>query len=237
MCFSPEADFVAAAAIAPVGVLALRAVSTRRELVIGALPLLFALHQLVEAFVWLGLDGDVSAGVQDAAATTYLLYAQAVLPALVPLGFLLLEEHAGRRRTIVAALTALGALTGAYLAFTILARPVDVVADAHAVVYTTRTELDALIAVAYVSAVCGPALLSSRPLLRAFGAVNLVAVVTAGIVRAEAVTSIWCACAALASVLVLLALRAERPGASAAATPPRSPWRTPFVGRPGRRGS
>ena len=48
MCFSPQADFVAGAVVAGVGVETLRRVRFRRELVVGALPLLFGVHQLVE---------------------------------------------------------------------------------------------------------------------------------------------------------------------------------------------
>lgn len=209
MCFSPQADLASAAVIAPLGLLALRAARSPRELPLASLPALFALHQAVEALVWLGLRGHVGAGVQDAAATAYLLVAQAVLPVLVPAAFLALEPR-GRARV---ALLGLGCAVGGYLAWTILARPVDVTADRHVVVYTTRTHLDGLLAVAYVSAVCGPALLSARPLLRAFGVVNLVGVLLAALVRYEAVTSVWCTYAALASVLVWLALRgsARRP--------------------------
>src|ERR1700756_1938659 len=89
MCFSPQADFVAGAVIAGVGVETLRRVRARRELIVGALPLLFGVHQLVEGFVWFGLRGQISRGLGDAAKEVYILYAHAVLPAIVPLGFML----------------------------------------------------------------------------------------------------------------------------------------------------
>jgi hypothetical protein len=63
----------------------------RRELIVGALPLLFGIHQLVEGFVWLGLRGEVAPGLGDTAKQTYIIFAHAILPALVPLGFTLLE--------------------------------------------------------------------------------------------------------------------------------------------------
>ena len=67
MCFSPQADFTAGAVVTLVGVETLRRVRVRRELIVGALPLLFGIHQLVEGFVWLGLRGEVSRGVGDTA--------------------------------------------------------------------------------------------------------------------------------------------------------------------------
>jgi hypothetical protein len=86
MCFSPEADYAAAAIVGVVGVATLRRVETRRELLIGSLPLLFALHQFTEGFVWLGLRGDVSPGVAGAAKSVYVIFAYVALPVIVPLG-------------------------------------------------------------------------------------------------------------------------------------------------------
>ncbi len=68
MCFSPEADFTAAAVVGVVGVATLRLVREPRDLLIAALPLLFALHQFVEGFVWLrGSRGTCRAGCGDGA--------------------------------------------------------------------------------------------------------------------------------------------------------------------------
>ena len=98
MCFSPQADFSAGAVVTLVGVETLRRVRVRRELIVGALPLLFGIHQLVEGFVWLGLRGEVSWRVGDTAKQTYIIFAHAVLPALVPWGFTLLEPDRRRAR-------------------------------------------------------------------------------------------------------------------------------------------
>ena len=58
----------------------------RKHMVLAALPLLLGVHQLVEAFVWWGLQGHVSEGVGRVATWIYLLIAFVVLPVLVPLG-------------------------------------------------------------------------------------------------------------------------------------------------------
>ena len=102
VCFSPQADFVAGAVVAGIGVETLRRVRARRELIVSALPLLFGIHQLVEGFVWLELRGQVSPGVGDSAKEAYILYAHAVLPAIVPLGFMLLEPDRRRSRVMLA---------------------------------------------------------------------------------------------------------------------------------------
>ena len=49
-----------------IGVVTLKKVKHRRELLFAALPALFALHQFMEGFVWLGLDGTLSPAVTRA---------------------------------------------------------------------------------------------------------------------------------------------------------------------------
>src|ERR1700722_20267053 len=98
MCFSPQADFTAGAVITVVGIETLRRVRVRRQLIVGALPLLFGIHQLGEGFVWLGLRGRAGPGLGGAGKETHIISAHAILPALVPLGFTLLEPDRRRAR-------------------------------------------------------------------------------------------------------------------------------------------
>jgi hypothetical protein len=217
MCFSPQADFTAGTVITLVGVQTLRRVRDRRELIVGALPPLFGLHQLVEGFVWLGLRGEVSSGVGDAAKDTYIVFAHAVLPALVPLGFTLLEPDRRRARWMWP-LVAAGVMLGAYLLWQVTAFPVGAQPLARCIDYTTHTPNDLLIGALYVVVTCGPALMSSQRRLRWFGAVSLVGVIAAALVRLDELTSLWCVYVALVSVLILLHFRRQtaRPAPSAA---------------------
>ncbi len=202
MCFSPEADFTAGAVVAAVGVQTLRRVGAPRELIIGSLPLLLGAHQFVEGFVWLGLRGQVSGGVGATASEIYIVFAHAVLPAIVPVGFALAEPDRRQARWVWP-LAALGVLLGAYLLWQVTSYPIGATEQAHCIDYTTHTPNDYLIVVLYVIVTCGPALLSSRPYLRWFGAASLVGMVAAAIVRADELTSLWCVYAALVSVLIL----------------------------------
>jgi hypothetical protein len=209
MCFSARADFTAAAVLAPVAMLALRNVRHRRELVLGALPALFALHQFVEGFVWLGLQGDASQGVLDAATWSYLVFAQPVLPLLVPVGMLLAEPDPARRRRLWW-LVALGAAVAVRMAVNLATVPLTASLSDHVVLYHADTGFGIPTAVAYIVATCAPALLSSFRHLRWFGLANVVGLAGAAVIREEAVTSVWCLYAAFASVLLLLHLLAVR---------------------------
>ncbi|MBV9810245.1 MAG: hypothetical protein JO286_23920 [Solirubrobacterales bacterium] len=209
MCFSPQADFVVGAVVAGVGVETLRRVRARREMIVGALPLLFGLHQLVEGFVWLGLRGQVSRGLGDAAKEAFILYAHVVLPVIVPLGFMLLEPDP-RRSRVMTAMVFVGGLLGVYLLWQLTAYPVGAHEQARCIDYTTHTPDDALIGLLYIVVTCGPALISSRRYLRWFGLVSLVGVIVTAVVRMDELTSLWCVYVAIVSFLILEHFRRQR---------------------------
>ena len=229
MCLSPEVDVVAGTAITAIGVATLTQVRRRRDLLVAALPLGFGLHQLTEAFVWWGLRGDVSPEVGDVARDVYVIYAQAVLPIVVPLGFALLEPDR-RRRLLVWPFALLGLLTGLYLLYQVTQFPVIAEERAHCVAYTTNTPHAIPSAAAYVLAVCVPVLLSSHRHLRWFGVLNVVGLAFAATMQEEEFTSVWCLYAAVMSWLILLHFRRDRRGPDADDAPRASPWRRPRAG-------
>lgn len=91
MCFSATANFVGSGILATVGVVTLTRVRHRRELLFASLPTSFAVHEFIEGFVWLGLDGVLSQKVAHNMGAAFMLYAQGLLPFLLPLSVLLFE--------------------------------------------------------------------------------------------------------------------------------------------------
>src|ERR1700679_242331 len=100
MCFSATANFVGSGVLGTLGVVTLTRVKHRRELLFASLPMLFAIHQFIEGFVWLGLDGYLSPAVTRDMGAAFMLYAQGLLPFLMPLSVLLFEPNAKRRRAM-----------------------------------------------------------------------------------------------------------------------------------------
>jgi hypothetical protein len=209
VCFSAEADFAIAAALTPVAVATLRRVRHPKELLVGALPLVFAAHQLTEGFVWLGLSGDVSAAVRDAAILGYLLVAQVLLPVLVPAGMLLLERDRIRRWWMLA-LLGVGAVVAWRFLSILTTHPVGAQALDRIVHYDTDWHFGPVLGAGYVLATCGPALLSTTGLLRWFGVANVIGLAAANAIQYTAVTSVWCAYAALVSCLLLVDFQRRR---------------------------
>ena len=208
MCFSLEADLVAGVALLPVAAVSLREVRHVRELPFASLPLLFALHQLVEAVVWAGTEGTVSPGLQHAAAMAYLVFAFPVLPILVPVAVLLLEPRGSRLR--VAWFVALGGVVAAYFAVAVLTGPIEVIVHPHALAYVAQIDNVVLWTGLYIVAVIGPPLLSGYPSLVVFGVANLVGLTIAGLAYFEGFASLWCIWAALSSVFIMVHMLRRR---------------------------
>lgn len=203
MCFSTEADLVAGAVMVPLGVLSLRHVRRPLELPLAALPLLFGLHQLVEALVWAGIDGDVSPGLARTAAWVYVVYALPVLPLLVPVAVWLVQDRLHRRR--VAPFVAIGAVVTAMMSASLATHGLTVHAYDHAIGYYVGLGRDDWLSTSlYVVAVVGACVVASSWTIRAFGLVNLVGLLVVAVAYVDAFASLWCVYAALASVLILV---------------------------------
>ena len=101
MCFSATANFVGSGVLGAVGVVTLMKVKHKRELLFAALPTLFAVHQFIEGFVWLGLDGILAPTVTHNMGAAFVLYAQGLLPFLLPLSVLLFEPDDGGRKRMI----------------------------------------------------------------------------------------------------------------------------------------
>jgi hypothetical protein len=202
MCFSATANFVGSAALGAVGVVTLTRVKHRRELLFAALPTLFAIHQFIEGFVWLGLDGNLSLAVARDMGAAFMLYAQGLLPFLLPLSVLLFEPTANSRRRMFPFLV-LGGATTLYILWALTAYPLQVYIRGNSIVYINPATNNTAVAVLYVIATCGSLFFSKiRPMI-IFGAANLAILLVVMAFKRYAFTSLWCAYAAIASVIIL----------------------------------
>jgi hypothetical protein len=202
MCFSAAANFVGSGVLGTVGVITLTRVKHRRELLFASLPALFAIHQLIEGFVWLGLDGMLSSQVTHNMGAAFMLYAQELLPFLLPLSVLLFEPGAKSRRRMLPFLV-IGGLTALYILWALTAYPTQISVKGNSIVYINQATNNTLVAVFYVIATCGSLLFSKVKDMVIFGGANLAILLTVMAVKRYAFTSLWCAYAAVASVIIL----------------------------------
>lgn len=202
MCFSAAANFVGSGVLGAIGVVTLTKVKHRREILFAALPTLFAIHQLIEGFVWLGLDGILSPAVAHDMGAAFMLYAQGLLPFLLPLSVLLFEPDVKSRRRMLPFLV-LGGATALYILWALTAYPLQVYIERNSIVYINQATNNTAVALLYVMATCGSLFFSKVRAMVIFGAVNLAILLVVMEFKRYAFTSLWCAYAAVASVIIL----------------------------------
>jgi uncharacterized protein DUF6629 len=203
MCFSAAANFVGSGALGAIGVVTFTRVKHRRELLFAALPLLFAIHQFIEGFVWLGLDGILSPTVAHNMGAAFMLYAQGLLAFLLPLSVLLFEPDGPSRKRMLPFL-ALGTGTTLYILWALTAYPLQLGIKGNSIVYINQATNNMTVAVLYVIATCGSLFFSKVRAMVLFGAANLVILLAVMAYKRYAFTSLWCAYAAVASVIILV---------------------------------
>jgi hypothetical protein len=177
-------------------------VKHRREVLFAALPTLFAIHQFIEGFVWLGLDGILSSAVAHDMGAAFMLYAQGLLPFLLPLSVLLFEPTAASRQRMLPFLV-IGGGTTLYILWALTAFPLQLFVKGNSIVYINQATNNTTVGLLYVIATCGSLFFSKIRMMVLFGAANLVILLAVMAVKRYAFTSLWCAYAAVASVIIL----------------------------------
>jgi hypothetical protein len=202
VCFSAAANFVGSGVLSTIGVATLTKVKHKRELLFASLPTLFAVHQLIEGFVWLGLDGAMSPAVTQKMGAAFVLYAQGLLPFVIPLSVVLFEPTVKSRRRMLPFL-AIGAATSLYMLWALIAYPLHVYVKGGSIVYINDGTNNTALAVLYVISTCGSLFFSKVKDMVIFGAANLAILLVVMAVKRYAFTSLWCAYAAVASAIIL----------------------------------
>ena len=203
MCFSATANFVGSGVLGTIGVVTLTKVKHRRELLFASLPTLFAVHQFTEGFVWLGFDGILSPTVTHNMGAAFMLYAQGLLPVLVPLSVMLFEPSRESRRGMLP-FVVIGGATALYVLWGLTAYPTDIYVRDNSIVYINHATNNMAVAVLYVIATCGSLFCSKIRMMVVFGVANLAILLIVDAVKRYAFTSVWCAYAAIASVIILV---------------------------------
>ena len=194
-------NFTLSGAIGLVGILTLRKVSTPNEVLFALLPLLFALHQFTEGFVWLGVGGHIEMRAFNLAAGIFIYYAQGLLPFLVPLAVWLIEKKKWRR-DILAILTLLGLALAVYTMYGLSTVPSSVTVVNDTLFYNNPWTANYYDAIIYIITTCGSLMLSSSISVALFGLLNLIGLTLIFLWRPYGFTSLWCLYAAVISGLL-----------------------------------
>lgn len=207
MCFSAEVSFGAGAVLSAVGIAAVAKSSTSAQIVFASIPLIFAVQQITEGFVWLSLVNSSFASWHQLSIHIFLIFAQIVWPSWVPFSIFLLENEPQRKK-VLASLTAFGMLISCLLAFRLFTHTVSASASGKHVFYDFG--LSSLVVnfmgIFYLVVTVIPPFLSSVRKMWMLGFSILFSYVITELFFKNYVISVWCFFAALISGSILFIL-------------------------------
>lgn len=98
---------------------------------------------------------------------------------------------------------AVGCATTLYILWALTAFPTEVYVRGKSIVYINQATNNLAVAVLYVIVTCGSLFFSKIKMMVVFGSANLAILLVVMVVRRYAFTSLWCAYAAVASIIIL----------------------------------
>jgi hypothetical protein len=211
MCFSANASFIAGAALTVVGVASLSQVRKPAQVLFAALPLMFAIQQICEGFVWLSLSDPYYSQWHSFVKYAFLLFAQIIWPTWIPLSYLLIERSPKRRKIIRYFL--LGGIAATIL-LTYRLLFMNAVAEINGchIAYYIEGTTPMLIAtgILYSSAIVIAPFFCTWKTALYLASANVVSLLVTKLFFEVYLVSVWCFFAAAQSVLVFFVMREMR---------------------------
>jgi hypothetical protein len=199
MCFSATASFTAGATLSALGIATLTQIRSRRELLLGSFPLLFAIQQFFEGLVWLTIDQTSLNTINSLLTYSFLFFATGIWPVLCPLSVYLLELNPSKRRVILA-IVMFGIATGIYLFGSVITHGVSSDHFSGNLLYNLRFiafyEFNKYL---YLLVTSVPFLIASDRRLKLYGALGIVSFGVAELFYNVTFVSVWCFFAAVLS--------------------------------------
>lgn len=206
MCFSAEASFIGAAALAVIGSATLK-ITPRRHKLWAAIPLLFAFQQFCEGLVWLDMRGTLPhSALTVLAKDLFLFFALVLWPVWFPLSFFVAETD-GKRKAALFVLLLFGVGVSSYNLMSYSILELSPALNKHSIRYFV--ESDFYRKLAYIVMIALPPLISSLKHMKIFGLLAIVSCIVAEYFYFATFTSVWCFLGGLMSAALYLIARAN----------------------------
>jgi hypothetical protein len=201
MCFSATASFSAGAVLLGLGTLTLKSARSPRERIFAAIPLLFAIQQLIEGVIWLTFTYDAPM-LNVVMTNAYSFFSHVLWPVYVPVAVLLIEPP-GRRRQALFAFVVAGIAVGLYLLYFLVAFPVVAQPTGQHIEYVSPHFFAAAAMTFYLLSTSVSLVLSTHRVVKVFGTLALLSFGAAYYFYARWFISVWCLFAALMSAVIV----------------------------------
>lgn len=203
MCFSASASFGAGVVLSIVGVASIKKAKSSSQLSFASIPVLFAVLQITEGFLWLSLTNPGFASLQQGTTYTFLFIAQVVWPVWVPYAIYRLEPRERRRKSMMI-LVGIGGLVSIYLAFCLLTFPVGAKVLGYHISYEQNypAAIRRFSGLLYIIATIVPPFLSRIRFMWLLGTAILISYAITTIFYTNYIVSVWCFFASVISIAV-----------------------------------
>jgi hypothetical protein len=204
MCFSATASFTASVTLTILSLLAFKQAKHRSTLLLASSPLIFALQQGSEGFVWLALGNPAWQSVQLPATYFFLFCALIWWPLWMPLTLTLLEPHIVRKKVLVNLLT-FGVFFSMYMLFCLITYGATAAIEGCHIYYnvTIPGEIHKLLSTLYLIPAVVPFFVSSIWGVAWFGTAIIISYVISYIFYQTCFLSVWCFFAAVLSLMII----------------------------------
>lgn len=201
MCFSAEASFMVGGALLIAGIATIRKTVHKKDLPIALIPLIFAIQQIIEGFLWVSLIHDSTPQTQFWLSNIYGVFIGVIWPLFAPFSVYCAETNSKRRKIIVS----LGIAGVGLMIYTIIGlanQPIVAEIINHSINYKHDVGIYQLVIILYLLATCVPFILSSYKYLSIAGIIITIGFFVAYFTFQETFASVWCFFAAIASTLI-----------------------------------
>lgn len=205
MCFSASASFGAGAVLSIIGIITLTKVQSKSQILFAAIPLIFAIQQISEGFLWLALSDPYYQSLEKFTTYTFLFFAQIIWPFWVPLSVLLLEKKQNRKK-ISKLFLVLGIIVSGYLAYCLINYNVHTeIIESH-ISYKQYypQQLSLYGGLFYILATILPPFFSKLRGMKMLSLTIFVSYVITTVFYEHYIVSVWCFFASIISIFVLL---------------------------------
>ncbi len=205
MCFSATASFGSGIVLTAIGVFTLKITRNPSHVVFACIPLLFAVQQISEGFVWLTLQHAEYAQWRSVAVHVFMVFAHIVWPFWITLSALLLEKKTARKK-MLKILFAIAITLSASEVYYMLLTPISAEISGHHVkyVFVYPPTYVMITDIVYGLVTIVPCFVSSIKRMWLLGVCFSVSLIFSAWFYQAHLLSVWCFFAAVLSIIIYL---------------------------------
>jgi hypothetical protein len=211
MCFSTTASFASGTILTVIGVISVKKIEHKSQILFASIPFIFAIQQFAEGFVWLSLLHSSNHLWQQIATYSFLLFALVIWPAWVPISMFLVEKK-HNRKIILGIFSCLGLLFSVLSSIYLILYTSEAQITSYHIHYELNIPFGAKVSIGilYLIPTVMSNFISSTKGVPLMGVFVLLSYLVSKLFFDDYVISVWCFFSALISMTIYFILSKEK---------------------------